>query len=96
MWRLCTSFLTKNTKSRQSGIFGYEFDEAPCFYEHRVAFTEMRSDDDEEAYWIVSYWEHLTAWRLIDERWLIHKQLGVGDESETRQAFFCFSDGMPK
>ena len=54
----------------------------------------MRSDDDEEFYQVAAYAEALTAWRMRDGRWLIHRL--ISREGERGNGFYSFGDRMPR
>lgn len=77
-------------------VVGYEFEDQPCYCEHRVVLADLRSDDDEEYYLAPNYWEHLVAWRLVDGRWLIHRHIAFGDSCRQTQSFFTFAEQMPR
>lgn len=75
--------------------FGYDADRVPCYYAHRFRIEEPRSDDGEEFYASVLHAEAVTAWRLRDGRWLIHRAVRAGEHSPQR-AFYSFSEAMPR
>lgn len=76
--------------------YAHEGEDAPCYCEHYVVLTDVRSDDDESYYLEPTYGEHLVAWRLIDGRWLIHRRITHGEDCQQHQAFFSFADEMPR
>src|SRR3990167_4389543 len=68
----------------------------PCFSELRFVLTQLRSDDDEVFYEVPVYAESLTAWRLVDERWLVcPTRVGHGAHAEP-QTLLTLSDAMPR
>jgi hypothetical protein len=73
---------------------GRDEDDQPCFCRSRFIVTETRSDDDEEFYQIAAYAEALTAWRLRDDRWLIHRL--ITREGERGHGFYSFGEHMPR
>lgn len=77
-------------------IIGYASEDEPCYCEHYVVLTDLRSDDDVEFYLAPSYAEHLVAWRLIDGRWLIYRRISCSEDCEQHQSFFSFADEMPR
>ena len=76
--------------------FGFDEDDAACYYAHAYTLTELRSDDDEEYYEVPSYRETVRAWRLRDERWLIYRHLKSGDDCSPGQEFYSFSATPPR
>lgn len=77
-------------------VRGLDEDGLPCYCAHQVQLQELRSDDDEEFYQVVTYAERLSAWRLRDGRWLIYRQVGGADCAAPLQGFYAFSDNMPR
>ncbi len=78
-------------------ITGHDEDGLACYCAHSVTITELRSDDDEDYYQVVAYAEHLSAWRLRDGRWLIHRTIIVDETApEDARSFFSFGDAMPR
>ena len=75
---------------------GRDDDAHPCYCAFRFQLTEPRSDDDEEFYAVVAYAEAVTAWRLRDGRWLIHRLVARGDSCEQARGFYSFSETMPQ
>ena len=75
-------------------LIGRDEDEQPCYYSSRFVVTDMRSDDDEEFYQVAAYAEALTAWRMRDGRWLIHRL--ISREGERGNGFYRFGDRMPR
>ena len=73
---------------------GRDEDESPCYFATRFVVTDLRSDDDEEYYQVATYAEALTAWRLRDGRWLIHRM--INREGEDATTFYSFSEQMPR
>jgi hypothetical protein len=47
---------------------------------------DVRSDDDEEYYLAIAYSESLSAWRLHDGRWLVHRRVEPLGEEDARPA----------
>jgi hypothetical protein len=77
-------------------VRGLDEDGAPCYCAHSVFIPEVRSDDDDEFYQIVTYAERLAAWRLRDGRWLIYRRTGGADCAAPLHSFYSFSDAMPR
>jgi hypothetical protein len=75
-------------------VIGRDEDDEPCYCVYRYIVTETRSDDDEEFYQIAAYAESLSAWRLRDGRWLIHRLIARDGEPGT--GFYSFSETMPR
>lgn len=75
-------------------IVGHDEDDQPCYCRSSFIVTETRSEDDEEFYQVAAYAEVLTAWRLRDGRWLIHRL--ITREGEQGTAFYSFGDAMPR
>jgi len=75
---------------------GYDEDDAPCFCAHRFQLSELRSEDGEEFYEATTYAEALTAWRLRDGRWLIHRIVLRHEDCRTVRGFYSFSETMPR
>ncbi len=79
-----------------SRSFGYDADDCTCYYAHRYALNEIRSDDDEDFYEVVAYGESVHAWRLRDERWLIYRIAHTAGDSTPGRGFFSFADRHPR
>jgi hypothetical protein len=75
-------------------VVGRDEDDAPCYCASRFIVTETRSDDDEEFYQVAAYAEAISAWRLRDGRWLIHRLITRDGERST--GFYSFGDDMPR
>lgn len=75
---------------------GFDEGDQPCYCAHSVVIPELRSDDDEEYYQVVTYAEQLSAWRLRDGRWLIFRRVGGADCAAPLKDFYSFSDSMPR
>ncbi|HEY3432876.1 MAG TPA: hypothetical protein VGK09_10040 [Rhodocyclaceae bacterium] len=75
---------------------GYDEDNAPCFCTHRYQLSELRSEDGEEFYEATTYAEALTAWRLRDGRWLIHRIVMRHEDCRDVRGFYSFSETMPR
>jgi len=73
---------------------GRDEDHQPCYCRAQFIVTDVRSDDDEEYYQIAAYAEVLTAWRLRDGRWLIHRL--IKREGERGTAFYTLGESMPR
>lgn len=74
---------------------GYDASDKPCFTSHRFALTQIHSDDDEEFYETVSYYEEMAAWRLRDGRWLVYRIINSGQCNSPR-GFYVISPTMPR
>lgn len=75
---------------------GYDIDGNACYYAHGYVLTEPRSDDDEEFYQVVAYSETVHAWRLRDDRWLIHRIVHHCGEGAPGRGFYSFSERCPR
>ena len=56
---------------RAARITGRDLTHQPCYCASHFVLTDLRADDDDLFYETPVYTESLTAWRLIDERWLV-------------------------
>jgi hypothetical protein len=79
-----------------SRSLGYDVDGQLCYYAHGYALDEPRSDDDDEFYLVVAYSETVHAWRLRDDRWLIHRIAHHGGECAPGRGFYCFAADCPR
>jgi hypothetical protein len=79
-----------------SRTVGLDENDVTCYCAHSVVIPELRSDDDEEFYHVVTYAEQLAAWRLRDGRWLIFRRVGGADCAAPLKDFYSFSDAMPR
>lgn len=70
-------------------VFGRDEDGAACFYFHHYLVPPARPGAGTPA-----YGEALTAWRLEDQRWLIHRVLLQGEQT-TGRGFYTLSETMP-
>ena len=75
---------------------GYDSSHAQCFCAYRYALTQFRSDDDEVFYEAPVYTETVTAWRLIDARWLICRTTSGNLDRGEFQSRLYVSDAMPR
>lgn len=75
--------------------FGYDIDGHPCYYAHQYRVERSCSDDDESFYQAVAYGETVHAWRLRDERWLIHRIIQTSEEGEPGKGFYTFAEHPP-
>ena len=73
---------------------GYDEDEKACYIRSSFIVTEPRTDDDEEFYQVAAYAEIMTAWRLHDGRWLVHRV--ITREGERGHAFYSLGEHMPR
>lgn len=76
-------------------VQGLDEDERCCYLKHHVRQEDLRSDDDGELETVLHYGEIMSAWRLRDERWLIHRSIFWGEEEEGI-SFYSFSEHMPR
>ena len=76
--------------------FGRDVDGELCYYAHRFALSDSRSDNDEDFYQVVTYSETVHAWRLRDERWLSYRLVQTGDDAGPGRAFYSFADKPPR
>ena len=79
-----------------SRCFGHDVDGEVCYYAHGFALNETRSDDDEDFYQVVAYSEAVNAWRLRDERWLIHRVIHQCGEGAPGRGFYSFAEQCPR
>ncbi len=77
-------------------VVGYDGEEKPCYTAHRFALTELRSDDGEEFYTVLTYGEELSAWRLRDERWLVWREIRGEEDCAKASTFYSLSQDMPR
>lgn len=77
-------------------VMGYDEDGQPCYCAHSVLIPELRSDDDEEYYEIVTYAEQVSSWRLRDGRWLTYRLAGGVDCTLPLNGFYSFGTQMPR
>jgi cytochrome c1 len=75
---------------------GYDIDGETCYYAHGYALAESRSDDDEDFYQVVAYSETVHAWRMRDERWLIHRIVHHCGDGTTGRGFYSFAEHCPR
>ena len=75
--------------------FGYDVDGLTCYYAHRYALTQSRSDNDEDFYEVIAYGESVHAWRLRDDRWLIHRVIQTDIDGPPGRGFFTFAEHHP-
>lgn len=78
-----------------SRTFGYDGYDRRCFYHHSYVLTEMRSDNDEDFYTIVTRGETLRAWRLRDDRWLTWRRAVSGRDGGVGRGYYTFSPTCP-
>lgn len=79
-----------------SRCLGYDVDREVCYYAHGYALDEIRSDDDEEYYQVVVYSETVHAWRLRDDRWLVHRIVHHCGEGAPGRGFYSFAAQCPR
>lgn len=71
---------------------GYDEEEQPCYCRYRFQVPIGRMGPRDEGL----YSEDLTAWRMRDGRWLIHRVINCHAEGKTTYAFYAFSESMPR
>lgn len=77
-------------------VVGDDIDGQPCFQVYDYRLVEARSDDDEDFYLAVSYSESVSAWRMLDGRWLVHRRTAnLGDDGAT-SSVLSIEDRMPR
>ena len=76
--------------------FGYDADDTTCYYAYHFVLNRCCSDDDEDFYETVSYGETLHAWRLRDDRWLIHRIIHTGGDEAPARGFYSFAEQYPR
>lgn len=69
---------------------------APCYNAFRFVLTQLHSDDDEVFYEAPAYAESLTAWRLLDDRWLVCRTVVGRFDCAEAQTSYSVSDTMPR
>jgi len=69
---------------------------APCYSAFRFVLTQLRCDDDEVFYEAPVYAESLTAWRLVDARWLVCRTVVGHFDCGQAQTSYSISDAMPR
>lgn len=69
---------------------------APCYNAFRFVLTRLRSDDDEVFYEAPVYAETLTAWRLVDARWLVCRTVASHLDCSEAHTSYSISDAMPR
>lgn len=69
---------------------------APCYNAFRYVLTQLRSDDDEVFYEAPVYAESLTAWRLVDARWLVCRTVVGHFDCGEPETQYSLSDAMPR
>lgn len=74
---------------------GYDASDKPCFTAHQFALTQLISDDDEEFYEAISYYEEMAAWRLRDGRWLVFRAINT-IQCKSPRSFYVISPTMPR
>jgi hypothetical protein len=67
----------------------------PCYNAYRFVLTQLRSDDDEVFYEAPVYAESLTAWRLVDARWLVCRTVESPFDCSQASTSYSISDTMP-
>ena len=77
-------------------VIGYETEEEACYCRFRAEITEWCTDEEGDWCIVPLYGEHLSAWRLIDDRWLVLRRLFHQEDGASSHAFFSFSEEMPK
>jgi hypothetical protein len=77
-------------------IVGHETEDQPCYCHYHAVITALRCDEDDVWFVTPVYGEELTGWRLIDDRWLIRRQIFHGEDCQASQSFFSFSGEMPR
>ena len=77
-------------------VIGSDAAGAPCYCAYDYRLIELRSDDDEEHYSALAYEESLTAWRLNDGRWLVHRRLAPFGEDGDLLTDFTIDERMPR
>ncbi len=75
---------------------GHDAANEPCYCAFRHVLTQWRSDDDEVFYEAPVHAETLTAWRLLDARWLICRSTVDDFDLGAGQTDFSLSDAMPR
>lgn len=69
---------------------------APCYSAFRYVLTQLRCDDDDSFYEAPVYAETLTAWRLVDTRWLVCRTVVSQFDCGNAHTSYSISDDMPR
>ena len=69
---------------------------APCYNAFHFVLTQLRSDDDEFFYEAPVYAESLTAWRLVDARWLVCRTVVDRFDCSEAHTSYSISASMPR
>jgi hypothetical protein len=69
---------------------GYDEDERPCYCRHRFHLDIGALGGP------AGYAEDLVAWRMRDERWLIHRIIHCRADGGAAYAFYAFGEQMPR
>lgn len=77
-------------------LIGYDEQGQPCYCVYDYRLIDLRSDDDEEFYQALAYGESVTAWRLNDARWLVHRCVEALGEEGGRDSDFSVEEWMPR
>lgn len=88
--------VARDYEMRADHTHGRDAANRPCFSEFRFILTQLRSDDDEVFYEVPVYAESQTAWRLVDERWLVCRTRVGHDAHADSQTSLTLSDAMPR
>jgi hypothetical protein len=72
---------------------GYDEDEQPCYcrYRFQVPIGSLGGAGAEAI-----YQEDLSAWRMRDDRWLIHRVICCQADGRASYSFYAFSTSMPR
>lgn len=77
-------------------VVGHDGGDIPCFHAYDYRLLDVRSDDDEEYYLAVSYSESVSAWRLSDGRWLVHRRVEPLGEEDAAISATSIDERMPR
>lgn len=69
---------------------GYDEEEQPCFCRHAFQL------DIGALAGKAGYMEDLMAWRMRDDRWLIHRIIKCHADGRRSYAFYSFAETMPR
>lgn len=77
-------------------VIGHDGDDTPCFQAYDYRRLDVRSDDDEEFYIAIAYSESVSAWRLHDGRWLVHRRIEPLGEEDAATSALSIDERMPR
>jgi hypothetical protein len=82
--------VNRDADSQAERWVGYDEDDHPCLCRYRFTLSASSTGVSE------AHSEDLTAWRMRDGRWLIHRIIHSQADGDTFYAFYAFSESMPR